>query len=67
MNTINKVYKENGLPIIYTQDGEGKPILTSDYRRFALLNGYATEDAFEDEDMTFNDGATEVDDSKQIE
>ena len=65
INTINKVYRDNNLPIIYTQDGNGKPVLTSEYRRFAMLNGYATEDAFEG-DITFNDGALEVDDDKEL-
>lgn len=66
IDTINKVYRDNGLPIVYNKDGSGKPILTSQYRRFAMFNGYATEDAFEG-DMTFNDGAIEITDSKQLD
>lgn len=56
--TVNKVYQENGLPIVYTISGN-KPTLTNEYGRFAMLNGMATEDAF-DEEPNFNDGVTEV-------
>lgn len=62
---INKIYKDNNLPIIYTTDGSGKPVLTARYRRFALLDGYATKDAFEGEDLSFNDGVEEVDSDKE--
>ena len=66
IDTINKVYKENGLPIIYNKDGNGNPVLTSRYRRFAMMDGMAPEEAFEG-DMEFNDGAISVDDEKERE
>ena len=66
IDTINKVYKENGLPIIYNKDGNGNPVLTSRYRRFAMIDGIAPEEAFEG-DMEFNDGAISVDDEKERE
>ena len=59
IDTINKIYRDNNLPIIYTNDG-GKPVLTSQYRRFALLHATAPENSFED-DPNFNDGVIELD------
>lgn len=56
---INNIYQKNRLPIIYNVDGNGKPILTSDYRRFAMLHGSATENAFE-EDLNFNNGVVKA-------
>lgn len=66
INKINKIYRDNNLPIIYSTNGNGKPILTSEYRRFAMFNGYATPDAFEGDELDFNDGALEVDDKKEL-
>jgi len=63
--TINKVYQENNLPILYTISGN-KPTLTSDYARFAIVNGVGTEDAF-GENPEFNDGIKEITDSKERE
>lgn len=66
IDIINKIYKENGLPIIYKKDGTGKSVLSSEYRRFAMVDGMATDDAFEG-DMTFNNGALEVEDDKELD
>lgn len=63
--TINKVYQENNLPILYTISGN-KPTLTSDYARFAIVNGVGTEDAF-GENPEFNDGIKEITGSKERE
>jgi len=46
--------------MIYSMSSKG-PVLTSDYRRFAMVHATATEDAFE-EDLSFNDGAIEASD-----
>ena len=59
IKTINEIYSKNNLPIIYTLDSNGKPILTSEYRRFALMKATAPENAFEEE-LNFNDGAIEA-------
>ena len=66
IDLINKIYAKHNLPILYNKNGDGKPILTSEYRRFAMLNGYATENAFEG-DVNFNDGAIEVNDDKELD
>jgi len=50
------------LPIIYTTASNGKPILTSEYRRFAMLHATAPENAFEG-DLTFNNGVIEAADN----
>lgn len=63
--TINKVYQECNLPILYTISGN-KPTLTSDYARFAIVNGVGTEDAF-GENPEFNDGIKEITGSKERE
>ena len=63
--TINKIYQENNLPILYTISGN-KPTLTSDYARFAIVNGVGTEDAF-GENPEFNDGIKEITGSKERE
>lgn len=61
IKTINKVYAKYKLPLLYKNDGTTE--LTSKYRRFALVHGTATADAFEG-DMNFNDGAKEVTDPR---
>ena len=61
---VNQVYKSCNLPIVYQKDGDGKPVLTSKYARFAMVDATATEDAFEDK-ATFNDGAIEVESDKE--
>ena len=60
IDIINNIYKNNNLPIIYSKDAGGKPVLTSKYRRFALLHATAPESSFEDDDPNFNDGIVEV-------
>lgn len=59
IDEVNKVYRDNNLPIIYTLDKEAKPVLTSSYARFAMLNATATQDAFLEE-PEFNDGVREA-------
>ena len=63
--TINKVYQENDLPILYTIS-DNKPVLTSDYARFAIVNGVGTEDAF-GENPEFNDGIKKITGTKERE
>ena len=62
--TINKVYQENDLPILYTIS-DNKPVLTSEYARFAIVNGIGTEDAF-GENPELNDSMIkEISDKKE--
>lgn len=63
IDKINQVYKDNQLPILYTTDGN-KPIITSSYARFAMVNATATRNAFE-EDPNFNDGVREATDQER--
>ena len=63
IDKINQVYKDNQLPILYTTDGN-KPVITSSYARFAMVNATATEDAFE-EDPNFNDGVRKATDQER--
>ena len=61
--TINKVYQENKLPILYTISNN-KPTITSEYARFAIVNGIGTEDAFGD-NPEFNDAIQEISSDKE--
>ena len=61
--TINKVYQENGLPVLYTIS-DNKPVITSEYARFAIVNGVGTEEAF-GENPEFNDGVREITGEKE--
>ena len=63
IDKINQVYRDNQLPILYTTDGD-KPVITSSYARFAMVNATATKDAFE-EDPNFNDGVREATDQER--
>ena len=63
INIINKVYRENNLPILYTISNN-KPTITSEYARFAIVNGIGTEDAFGD-NPEFNDAIKEVSSEKE--
>jgi hypothetical protein len=44
--------------MIYSMGTNG-PVLTSEYRRFAMMKATAPQEAFE-EDLTFNDGVVEA-------
>lgn len=59
---INNIYSKNNLPIIYTINGDGKPILTSEYRRFALMKATAPQTVFEEDVSLANDGLVEATD-----
>ena len=61
--TINKVYQENGLPVLYTIS-DNKPVITSEYARFAIVNCVGTEEAF-GENPEFNDGVREITGEKE--
>ena len=61
--TVNKVYQENNLPILYTISNN-KPTITSEYARFAIVNGIGTEDAFSD-NPEFNDAIQEISSDKE--
>ena len=61
--TVNKVYQENNLPILYTISNN-KPTITSEYTRFAIVNGVGTEDAFGDS-PEFNDAIQEISSDKE--
>lgn len=61
IKTINRIYNKHNLPVIYKEDGTQE--LTGEYRRFAMVHGTATANAFEG-DMNFNDGAKQITDSK---
>ena len=63
INIINKVYRENNLPILYTISNN-KPTITSEYARFAIVNGIGTEDAF-GENPQFNDAIQEISNEKE--
>ena len=63
INIVNKVYRENNLPILYTISNN-KPTITSEYARFAIVNGIGTEDAF-GENPQFNDAIQEVSSDKE--
>lgn len=60
--TINKIYKEANLPILYTDKGD----ITTNYMEFGLLSGYALDSAFKDE-AGFSEWLTEVTNEKEIE
>ena len=60
---VNKVYQENNLPILYTISNN-KPTITSEYARFAIVNGVGTEEAFGD-NPEFNDGIQEISSDKE--
>ena len=62
---INKIYQENNLPILYTISNN-KPTITSEYARFAIVNGIGTEDAFGD-NPEFNDAIQEISSDKERE
>lgn len=64
--TINKVYQENGLPIVYSISNN-KPILTQDYARFAIVNGIGTEDAFGENPQLNNSMVKEITGEKERE
>ena len=55
---INKVYQRNGIAAKYDVNGN----LTSEYRRFAVVNGTATERAFQGGQPNFTIEAAEADD-----
>ena len=61
--TVNKIYQENNLPILYTISNN-KPTITSEYARFAIVNGIGTENAFGD-NPEFNDAIKEVSSDKE--
>lgn len=63
--TVNKVYQDNNLPVMYTMQGN-KPVITSEYARFAIVNGIGTEEAF-GENPEFNDGIQEISSDKERE
>lgn len=58
---INSVYKEYGLPVLYTPNGE----IMQNYKKFGILNGTALSSAFED-DVSLADYVIETDDKNEI-
>ena len=60
---INEIYKKHNLPILYTISNN-KLTITSNYARFAIVNGIGTEDAF-GESPEFNDGIQEISGDKE--
>ena len=62
---INEIYKKHNLPVLYTIS-DNKLTITSNYARFAIVNGVGTEDAF-GENPEFNDAIQEVSGNKERE
>ena len=60
IQTINKVYEKYKLPVKYESNGE----LTSRYARFAMVNGTATAQAFDD-NPEFGAGVMQVSDKNE--
>ena len=58
VSKINEIYKKHNLPILYTISNN-KLTITSEYARFAIVNGIGTEDAFGD-NPEFNDAIQEI-------
>lgn len=58
ISKINEIYRKHNLPILYTISNN-KLTITSEYARFAIVNGIGTEDAFGD-NPEFNDAIQEV-------
>lgn len=58
VSKINEIYKKHNLPVLYTISNN-KLTITSDYARFAIVNGVGTENAFGD-NPEFNDAIQEV-------
>lgn len=59
---INKIYQENGLPVMF--DGNGDVLTT--YRKFGIVNATALDHAFEDTNVGYADYITEVSDENLI-
>ena len=65
VSKINEIYKKHNLPILYTISNN-KLTITSNYARFAIVNGIGTEDAF-GENPEFNDAIQEISGNKERE
>ena len=59
---INAIYQEHNLPIMYGENGD----VLNNYIKFGMINGTALHSAF-NEDTTFADWLTEVNDANIIE
>ena len=60
IQTVNKIYEKHKLPVKYNSLGE----LTARYARFAMVNGTATENAFEGK-PEFGNGVMKIDDENE--
>ena len=63
VSKVNEIYKKHNLPVLYTISNN-KLTITSNYARFAIVNGIGTEDAF-GENPEFNDAIQEVSGDKE--